>query len=102
MNTSSPRTRGEDLAYTEYSIGGELSRIMLAIKAQLSDGGGIETLLFDEIDAGLGGVVAQYVAEELKALSKSSQVITITHLAQIASVPTATFLSRRRQRMKGL
>ncbi len=76
--------------------GGELSRIMLAIKAQLSDGGGIETLLFDEIDAGLGGVVAQYVAEELKALSKSSQVITITHLAQIASRADSHFLVEKK------
>ncbi len=76
--------------------GGELSRIMLAIKAQLSDGGGIETLLFDEIDTGLGGVVAQYVAEELRTLSKTSQVITITHLAQIASRADSHFLVEKK------
>lgn len=76
--------------------GGELSRIMLAIKAQLSDGGGIETLLFDEIDTGLGGVVAQYVAEELRTLSKTSQVITITHLAQIASRSDCHFLVEKK------
>ncbi len=100
---------GDDIEYTiapnkgektsliqNTASGGELSRIMLAIKAQLSDGGGIETMLFDEIDAGLGGVVAQYVGEELRSLSKTSQVITITHLAQIASRAESHFLVEKK------
>ncbi len=89
--------RGEKTSLIQNTAsGGELSRIMLAIKAQLSDGGGIETLLFDEIDTGLGGVVAQYVAEELRTLSRKSQVITITHLAQIASRASSHFLVEKK------
>ena len=65
--------------------GGELSRIMLSIKAQAKFESSVDTLVFDEIDSGLGGVTAHYVAEELSALSKNDQVIAITHLAQIAS-----------------
>ena len=72
--------------------GGELSRIMLAIKASGNTDGGIETLLFDEIDSGLGGVVASFVGQELKELSKKSQVITITHLSQIAGKSDSHFL----------
>ncbi len=78
--------KGEKTSRIEESAsGGELSRIMLSIKASSNQSGGVETLLFDEIDAGLGGTVASSVAEELLELSKKSQVITITHLAQIAS-----------------
>ncbi len=78
--------KGEKTSGIEESAsGGELSRIMLSIKASSNQAGGVETLLFDEIDAGLGGTVASSVAEELLELSKKSQVITITHLAQIAS-----------------
>ncbi len=72
--------------------GGELSRIMLAIKASGNTDGGIETLLFDEIDSGLGGVVASFVGQELRELSKKSQVITITHLSQIAGKADSHFL----------
>lgn len=72
--------------------GGELSRIMLAIKASCNTDGGVETLLFDEIDSGLGGVVASFVGVELKELSKKSQVITITHLSQIAGKADSHFL----------
>lgn len=89
--------KGEKTTLIQNSAsGGELSRIMLAIKASSSTDGGIDTLLFDEIDAGLGGVVAQRVGEELKALSKKSQVITITHLAQIASRADSHFLVEKK------
>ncbi len=78
--------RGEKTrAIQDSASGGELSRILLAIKASGKSSFGCDTMLFDEIDSGLGGVVAQYVARILKKLSLSSQVITITHLAQIAS-----------------
>lgn len=67
------------------SSGGELSRLMLALKVALKGKGDIETLLFDEIDSGIGGTVANNVALELLKLSKLQQVVAITHLAQIAS-----------------
>ncbi len=58
---------------------------MLALKVALKGKGDIETLLFDEIDSGIGGTVANNVALELLKLSKMQQVVAITHLAQIAS-----------------
>jgi DNA repair protein RecN (Recombination protein N) len=66
----------------ETASGGELSRVALAIAAV----GGGETLVFDEIDAGIGGETAHAVAATLKRLAERAQVITITHLPQIASV----------------
>lgn len=66
--------------------GGELSRIMLSIKTILADKDGIGTLIFDEIDSGVGGKSAQKLAEKLKRISCSQQVICVTHSAIIASV----------------
>ena len=65
--------------------GGEISRVMLAIKSVLSDSDDIEILVFDEIDAGISGKTADKVGKVLKKLSKSHQIISITHLPQIAS-----------------
>jgi DNA repair protein RecN (Recombination protein N) len=65
--------------------GGELSRIMLALKSVLARVDRIPTLVFDEIDAGIGGRVAHHVAEKLKRVAAHHQVFVITHLAQIAS-----------------
>jgi DNA repair protein RecN (Recombination protein N) len=64
--------------------GGELSRVMLAIKSVLSDGDSIETLVFDEIDAGIGGEVALAVGEYLKKIGERRQIFCVTHLAGIA------------------
>ncbi len=64
--------------------GGELSRIVLALKAVLSKNQSLETLIFDEVDAGIGGAVSEKVGLKLKQLSHKHQVICITHLAQIA------------------
>ena len=64
--------------------GGELSRIVLALKAVLSKGQSFETLIFDEVDAGIGGATAEKVGLKLKELGDVHQVICITHLAQIA------------------
>ena len=69
----------------ETSSGGELSRLMLAMKTSMEGSGSVDTMLFDEVDAGIGGRVATCVAKELRQLSQSKQVITITHLSQIAS-----------------
>jgi DNA repair protein RecN (Recombination protein N) len=66
----------------ETASGGELSRVALALAAVA----GGETLVFDEIDAGIGGVTAHRVAEVLQRLAQRAQVLTITHLPQIASV----------------
>ena len=65
--------------------GGELSRVMLALRAALARKAGIETIVFDEIDAGIGGETADRVGHKLKALSAFGQVITITHFPQIAA-----------------
>ena len=66
--------------------GGELSRIMLAIKTVLADSDDIPTLIFDEIDTGISGRTAQMVSEKLSYIAKSHQVICITHLPQIAAM----------------
>ena len=65
--------------------GGELSRIMLAIKTLLADKDQTETLIFDEIDTGISGRTAQKVAEKMKVIGENHQVLCITHLPQIAS-----------------
>ena len=65
--------------------GGELSRIMLAIKSVLAEKDNIGTLVFDEIDTGVSGNAAHKIAVKLKDVSRSHQVICVTHLAQIAS-----------------
>ncbi len=70
---------------SQVASGGELSRIMLAVKSALSSVDEVNTLLFDEIDAGLGGHAANAVAVQLEKLSRTHQVIAITHLAQIAA-----------------
>lgn len=72
--------------------GGELSRIMLAIKSVLASSDDIETLIFDEIDTGISGKTAGLVAEKLMQISKKHQVICITHLAQIAAMGDSHFI----------
>jgi DNA repair protein RecN (Recombination protein N) len=64
--------------------GGELSRVMLAIKGVLAESDHVSTLIFDEVDAGIGGEIALSVGERLSALSRHKQVLCITHLATIA------------------
>lgn len=78
---------GEDLRpLYDVASGGELSRIMLAIKSCMANEDNIDTLIFDEIDVGISGRAAQKVAEKLAVIAKSHQVITITHLPQIAAM----------------
>ncbi len=71
--------------------GGELSRIMLALKCVLRAASEVPVLVFDEVDAGIGGATAVSVAERLRELASTHQVICITHLAQIASVADAHY-----------
>lgn len=73
-------------ALGDVASGGELSRIMLAIKTVLADKDQVETLIFDEIDVGISGRTAQKVSEKMAYIAKNHQVICITHLAQIAAM----------------
>jgi DNA repair protein RecN (Recombination protein N) len=76
---------GEDLRpLAQIASGGELSRMILALKAMLATKESVETMIFDEVDAGIGGSVAEMVGKKLKSLSRFHQVICITHLPQIA------------------
>ncbi len=72
--------------------GGEVSRIMLALKNIAADKGGIPTMIFDEIDTGISGHIAQVVAEKLQSISRGRQVVCVTHLPQIASMADRHFL----------
>ena len=83
--------------------GGELSRVMLASKVVLGNADGVDTLVFDEVDAGVGGSTARALAGVLADLAATHQVIVVTHLAQVAvmadkhyvvSKSPATFLKR--------
>lgn len=76
--------------------GGELSRIMLALKAVLAEVDTVPTLIFDEIDAGIGGVVATGVAAKLAEVAQNHQVFVITHLPQLASRARAHLLVEKR------
>ncbi len=84
----SPNIGEEPKPLTKIASGGEISRIMLALKAVLAIGTSLspDTMIFDEIDTGIGGRIAEVVGKKLKELSKSRQVICITHLPQIASL----------------
>ena len=77
---------GEPVSELEkVASGGELSRIALAIKTVMSSSGDVPTMVFDEIDTGVGGVTAQMMAEKIASISKIGQVLCITHLPQIAA-----------------
>ena len=75
--------------------GGELSRVMLAIKSVLAQTDGVDTMIFDEIDTGVSGSAAQKIAEKLKVIAKTAQVICITHLPQLASAADTHFLIKK-------
>lgn len=82
-------------ALSDVASGGELSRIMLSIKTILSESYGTETLIFDEIDAGISGITASKVASKLNRIAKNHQVILITHLPQIAAMADNHFVIRK-------
>jgi DNA repair protein RecN (Recombination protein N) len=96
---------GEPLkALDEIASGGEMSRVLLALKASVEEGASQgakkiqvpRTLVFDEIDIGIGGRAAEAVGQKLKALSKTQQVLCITHLPQIAAFADQHFLIEKR------
>jgi DNA repair protein RecN (Recombination protein N) len=76
---------GTALALNKVASGGELSRVMLALEVVIAEAEPIGTYIFDEVDAGVGGKAAVEVGRRLSKLSKSAQVIVITHLAQVAA-----------------
>ena len=82
----------EPKALSKIASGGELSRIMLAIKNVLSDKDSIQTLIFDEIDAGVSGKTAHKIGIKLKEVSSERQVLCVTHLAQIAAFADSHYL----------
>ena len=94
--------RGEELRPLErIASGGELSRMALALKTAIgsgSEGNGAHTLVFDEVDAGVGGAAAAAVGKRLKALSQHNQVICVTHLAQIAGYADHHYAVAKRER----
>ncbi len=88
---------GEELkALAKIASGGELSRVMLAIKSILAEADSVPVLIFDEIDSGIGGVVAEVVGEKLKEVAKKRQVLCITHLPQIAGFADTHFKVSKR------
>ncbi len=80
----------------DVASGGELSRIMLAIKTVMADRDAVETLIFDEIDVGISGRTAQKVSEKMAVIGRSHQVICITHLAQIAAMADYHFVIEKK------
>jgi len=88
---------GEELRpLRRIASGGELSRMMLALKSAAQDKDGGKTLIFDEIDAGIGGKTAEFIARKLSRLADRNQVICITHLPQIASAAAHHFHVEKR------
>ena len=80
---TNPGTRPGPLL--KVASGGELSRFLLALKVALADRGSAPTLVFDEIDTGVGGAVADAIGQRLKRLSEKVQVLSVTHAPQVAA-----------------
>ena len=87
---------GEPMKPLEKIIsGGEMSRFMLAVKTQLSELNEISTYIFDEIDAGISGITAKVVGEKLAQIAKHTQIIAVSHLAQIAVMSDNEYLIKK-------
>ena len=79
--------------------GGELSRFLLALKVALADRGSAPTLVFDEIDTGVGGAVADAIGQRLARLAERVQVLSVTHAPQVAArAPTHYLIAKTRRR----
>ncbi len=76
--------------------GGEMSRVMLALKSVLADADAVPSLVFDEIDAGIGGLTAQAVGKKLRALARHHQILCVSHLPQIAACASTHFQVSKR------
>ena len=75
--------------------GGELSRVMLALKTIFAQGEGVTSIIFDEVDTGVSGRVAQAIADKIKVIAQKSQVLCISHLPQVAAVAQHHFLIQK-------
>jgi DNA repair protein RecN (Recombination protein N) len=91
----SPNTGEPPKPLAKIASGGELSRLMLAMKSLVLSPGDIPTLLFDEVDAGVGGGVAEIVGKKLKQVAAAHQVICVTHLPQIAALADSHHVVRK-------
>ncbi len=94
----SPNLGQPPMALARIASGGELSRVMLALKRLEAQRRGVATIIFDEVDAGIGGAVAEVVGRKLKELARYHQVLCITHLPQIAAFADRHFVVEKIQR----
>ena len=81
--SSNPGVNEQEIS--KVASGGEISRLVLALKHIISSKVGIKTLIFDEIDTGVSGKIASYMGDLMRSISRNTQLISITHLPQIAS-----------------
>jgi DNA repair protein RecN (Recombination protein N) len=91
----SPVSDGAFRPLGKIASGGEMSRVMLALKSVIGSKDTARILIFDEIDAGIGGVTALAVGQRLRQLSKTHQVVVVTHLAQVAVMADAHYVVRK-------
>ncbi len=94
----SPNLGQPPMPLARIASGGELSRVMLALKRLEAQRRGVATMIFDEVDAGVGGAVAQVVGRKLKELARFHQVLCVTHLPQVAAFADTHFLVEKEER----
>ena len=94
----SPNLGQPPMALARIASGGELSRVMLALKRLEAQRRGVATMIFDEVDAGVGGAVAQVVGRKLKELARFHQVLCVTHLPQVAAFADTHFMVEKEER----
>ncbi len=94
----SPNLGQPPMPLAKIASGGELSRVMLALKRLEAQRRGVATMIFDEVDAGIGGAVAQVVGRKLKQLARFHQILCVTHLPQIAVFADSHFLVEKMER----
>ena len=87
---------GEEMkSLAKFASGGELARVMLAMKSILADTDNVDTLIFDEIDTGVSGSASQKIAQKLKALGIKKQVICVSHQPQLAAIANQHLLIKK-------
>jgi DNA repair protein RecN (Recombination protein N) len=94
----SPNLGQPPLPLAKVASGGELSRVMLALKRLEAQRRGVATIIFDEVDAGIGGAVGEIVGRKLKQLASFHQILCVTHLAQIAAFADRHFAVEKEER----
>src|SRR6202040_4438098 len=94
----SPNVGQPAMPLLRIASGGELSRVMLALKRLEAQRRGVATMIFDEVDAGIGGAVAEIVGRKLKQLARFHQILCVTHLAQIAAFADRHFAVEKEER----